>query len=278
MSTIESQHTSTVRELTAGTITVPLDPARPAPPALRVARAIARQAGYGVELVAAVPTGLDERTVDRFLHSHTGGQPAADWADLGPGDAADAVLAHVDDSLPALICLESRARRAAAELALGSVSEAIVRRATVPVLACGPHLEPEERYTRLVVGLDGSELAERAMDEAMRFATTLGASLALLEVLPPDVTVPSDVLETSYLARTRAHAPVRIDDYDTVHHRRPAQALIEAACDEPGSIIVVGTHGRTGWQRLRLGSVALDVVRHAPCPVLVVPPEVSRTS
>ena len=278
MKTIETHQTDTVGELTAGTITVPLDPARPAPPALRVARTLARQAGYGLELVAAVPAGLDELTVDRFLHSHTRGTPTADWIDLGVGDAADVVLAHVADSRPALVCLESRARRAATEMALGSVSEAIVRRSDVPVLVCGPHLEPEERYTTLVVGLDGSAFAERALDVAFGFSSAVGASLALREVLPPDVTVPSDVAETAYLARVRAHAPVPILDYDTIHHRRPAQALIEAACDQPGTIIVVGTHGRAGWQRLRLGSVALDVVRHAPCPVLVVPPEMSEPS
>jgi nucleotide-binding universal stress UspA family protein len=50
----------------------------------------------------------------------------------------------------------------------------------------------------------------------------------------------------------------------------PFQTIIEAARAADVDLIVMGTHGRTGFSHLLLGSVAERVVRHAPCPVLVV--------
>lgn len=50
----------------------------------------------------------------------------------------------------------------------------------------------------------------------------------------------------------------------------PAESIVEAAREAKAELIVVGTHGRTGFERLVLGSVAERVVREAPCPVLTV--------
>jgi nucleotide-binding universal stress UspA family protein len=51
----------------------------------------------------------------------------------------------------------------------------------------------------------------------------------------------------------------------------PAQRLVEAAATWNADLIVVGMHGRSGLERLLIGSVARSVVYHAPCSVLVVP-------
>jgi hypothetical protein len=60
--------------------------------------------------------------------------------------------------------------------------------------------------------------------------------------------------------------------YTGVEHegRRPADVLCRAAADHGADLLVVGSHGRTGLERLLLGSVAERVIRHAPCPVLCV--------
>jgi nucleotide-binding universal stress UspA family protein len=50
----------------------------------------------------------------------------------------------------------------------------------------------------------------------------------------------------------------------------PAEAIVAAAKEEGCEMIVMGTHGRTGFKHLMLGSVAEQVVRAAPCPVLTV--------
>jgi nucleotide-binding universal stress UspA family protein len=52
----------------------------------------------------------------------------------------------------------------------------------------------------------------------------------------------------------------------------PARTIVERASTLPADLVVLGTHGRGGFERLVLGSVTERVLRHAPCPVLTVPP------
>jgi universal stress protein A len=51
---------------------------------------------------------------------------------------------------------------------------------------------------------------------------------------------------------------------------KPAAEIVRAAQYWPADLILIGTHGREGLQRVLLGSVAEAVVRHAPCPVIVI--------
>ncbi len=62
-----------------------------------------------------------------------------------------------------------------------------------------------------------------------------------------------------------------IDEFEAIHDSNPGRALADAAAARSGTILAVGTQGKTGFQRLRLGSVAVAAVRHATCPVLLVP-------
>jgi nucleotide-binding universal stress UspA family protein len=55
----------------------------------------------------------------------------------------------------------------------------------------------------------------------------------------------------------------------------PAQAILQVAANRRCDLIVMGSHGRTGLKRLLMGSIAEEVVRRAPCPVLVVRPHAS---
>jgi nucleotide-binding universal stress UspA family protein len=55
----------------------------------------------------------------------------------------------------------------------------------------------------------------------------------------------------------------------------PASAIVETAVETDADLIVIGTHGRTGLDRLLIGSVAERVVRLAPCPVLTVKPRIA---
>jgi nucleotide-binding universal stress UspA family protein len=74
------------------------------------------------------------------------------------------------------------------------------------------------------------------------------------------------------LARTQrvlADLPV----HEVIEEGEAAAAICREAAARRADVIVVGSHGRTGVRRLFLGSVSERVVRHAPCPVLVVPSE-----
>ena len=62
-------------------------------------------------------------------------------------------------------------------------------------------------------------------------------------------------------------------NYDVLHSHHPARELADLTDRSPVAVMVMATHGRSGWSRLTLGSVAMNVVHHAICPVLVVPPK-----
>ena len=71
----------------------------------------------------------------------------------------------------------------------------------------------------------------------------------------------------------------RIDrnvEFEVLHGSHPARSIVDFAKSEQASLIFLATHGRTGFERLRSGSVAADVLRHAECPVVMFrPPELS---
>jgi len=143
-------------------------------------------------------------------------------------------------------------------------------------------------YSRILVPIDGSATGDRGLEEALSLAKTLGSRLILLHVIegfPGMVDLSSiqsfdegrsatakagrDVLEK---AATRATA--RGVAYDTVLHERKTQRASDAIVHEVGaqqcSLVVMGTHGRRGFNRMLLGSDAELVVREAAVPVLLV--------
>jgi nucleotide-binding universal stress UspA family protein len=145
-------------------------------------------------------------------------------------------------------------------------------------------------YHRIVVALDGSELAERILPHAEALAEKFGATLYLLraaEPIPPSllvaeaaagaVTLPEDTLHqdqqdaASYLRavcqRLRGRGiNAQVEAPDGV----ASGAITTCAAELEADLIAMTTLGRGGLGRAVLGSVADSVVRHAPCPVLLV--------
>jgi nucleotide-binding universal stress UspA family protein len=173
---------------------------------------------------------------------------------------------------------------------LGSVAEEVVRRATVPVwLVRVSDTEPTSfAIRRLVVPLDGSALAEDALRPALALAKRLHVPIHLITVIDVSgalalelavATVNTSRLEET-LIRLFAEAEIRlgracerlrhagVETSTEVRHGSPGQAIVAAA--QPGDLIVMTSHGRTGLPRWFLGSVAEAVIRHASVPVLLV--------
>jgi universal stress protein A len=139
-------------------------------------------------------------------------------------------------------------------------------------------------FQRVACATDFSDTAEAAWDTACDLAQVHRAELTLVHVFPglppsPDVAVPS-VLEVweeqrqwvaSELDRRVADAEARgIRARALVKNGAAPEGLIEAVDELGADLLVVGTHGRTGLERVLLGSVAEAVVRKAPCAVLTV--------
>lgn len=142
--------------------------------------------------------------------------------------------------------------------------------------------------TPILVPLDGSELAERALPVAQRLAGALRRPLLLLRViavtnwayLPPGAVFPPETYEHLLHDEDRAadqylrEAAERAGGVAQIRTLRgdPASAIIDVARERPGTLIVMASHGRTGLARFVMGSVADRVVTYGRVPTLLVHP------
>ena len=116
---------------------------------------------------------------------------------------------------------------------------------------------------------DLSEASRHAFDLACQIARDRGARVVVLHVVPPPNRHSTEVVVGNPLAGFREIAPdLPIDT--RVEKGDPADVILRTAVEVKCDIIFMGTHGRTGLERLLMGSVAEKVMREANCSVLVV--------
>jgi nucleotide-binding universal stress UspA family protein len=157
-------------------------------------------------------------------------------------------------------------------------------RAALP--AAHPAWQPQGRrepsaFKRLLVPLDGSETAAKALDLAARLAGTLDAEVVLFRASWVDPTDNAlayardiDATKNSLREELEVHASALRSEglraRSLVKLNDPAEAILAAVKQTGSDLIVMTTHGRTGFKRWLLGSVAEKVLRAAPRPVLLV--------
>lgn len=187
-----------------------------------------------------------------------------------------------------LVVMGTKGRDGLDHLVLGSVAEAVVRRAPCPVLTVGPAAEASPtRARRILVPTDFSAGSYVALAHALRLARLHGAEVALVHVVEAhaETGLGIEVIGWGENAPHRvdeARAALRelVDDLGApevpVEHYAliglPAPGVLGAAERLGADLVVMGTHGRTGVRRFLMGSVAEKVVQFAPCPVFVVKP------
>jgi nucleotide-binding universal stress UspA family protein len=130
-------------------------------------------------------------------------------------------------------------------------------------------------FARILCPIDFSETAARALSYALAFARWYGAHLDVVYVMDgSDADEPPT--DEDALSRIGEHLPqaggTPVTVSRLVEHGRPHRRIVRLALDRRSDLLVMGTHGRGGFNRLLLGSVTEKVVREAPCPVLTVPP------
>jgi universal stress protein A len=139
-------------------------------------------------------------------------------------------------------------------------------------------------FKRIVCATDFSDTAEAAWDLACELARTHEAELVLVHVFI-ELPIYSEVAVTSIqqvweeqqlTARIQTAVKRGLGARYLLKTGTAPDEIVQAANDEHADLIVVGTHGRTGIERLVIGSVAERVVRTAPCPVLTVKPRATR--
>jgi len=197
------------------------------------------------------------------------------------GDVSTEIV-HMADELGAdLLVVGAHGRTGLGWLLTGSVATSVLRRARCPVLALHSRERPPKVAEKPVVVLptDFSESSAEAGKVARSLARDMGARLIILHVAPFDVllndmVVPvdprlyRDALEDE---RRRADGPdLKYPAESRLSRGDAAEEIIRTAAEVGCSLIVMGSHGRTGLNRLLVGSVAEHVMPRADCPVLIV--------
>ncbi|BCQ28983.1 universal stress protein (plasmid) [Caballeronia sp. NK8] len=145
-------------------------------------------------------------------------------------------------------------------------------------------------YTRILAPIDGSVTSAHAFDEAVKVARANGAELQPLYVVDLQP-IAYDAAATFYpdlreallgegrrlgaqavdrMSREGVKGSPRISEVELTGDDI-AQRILHCAEDFGADLVVMGTHGRRGWRRLVLGSVAERFMRIARCPVMLVP-------
>jgi nucleotide-binding universal stress UspA family protein len=198
------------------------------------------------------------------------------------------LVAYAEDQDIDLVVMGTHGRRGVQRMLLGSVTEEVVRKAPCPVLTVRTDADetPGTAIRRILVPVDFSEASEIAVQHAKEIAQTYGAEIDLLHVVE-EVVYPSAygveppyVPSQSVVARVeKALGTMAREDIGYEHVQVSARigyaplTILDHVESNDIDLIVLATHGRTGLDRMLLGSVAERVLRRAPTPVFIVKPD-----
>jgi nucleotide-binding universal stress UspA family protein len=270
-------------------IVVPLDGSELAERALPVAAALAARIGAELHMTSWVLRDTSVATRHWYLYetarAAAPGTTPTVGVHVGDSVVAGAELAALASASGTAVCMASHGHTGPGRVIFGSVAEAVVRTATQPVLVVGPHADAERLIGgHLLACVDETRASEAVIAPATRWAEALGLDPWIVHVSDPDAAavvrrqdLDDDVAENGYvssLGRRTGHDV----NWDELHGHRAADAIVDFANGSPVGVVVLSTHSRTGWDRVRFGSVAAEVVRRAPCPVLLLGPRSTSTS
>lgn len=243
---------------------------------------------YGVEPYAMAPD-LMQAVSDE---AHAALAAAVEEAKRQGADATGVLLTGVSwsriveiaDGDPAidLVVMGSHGRTGLKRVLLGSVAEKVVRHAPCSVLVVRAG-EPGP-FTDVLVPVDFSQSAQLAVDAAARVVRPGGSGITLLHVIDAPVATNVEAFDLSFMRDLEKSSKKALEEISTKLRQQVdvpvttrvqigyagGQILAVLDDDPTFDLVVMGSHGRTGFKRIFLGSVAEKVVRHAPCPVMVV--------
>lgn len=246
---------------------------------------------YLVEGSSWVPERVTEdihRHLDRVRDELTE-QGVHAFSKIRTGDPAAVILDEAERVGATAIAMSTHGRSGLGRWLMGSVAERVLRNARTPVLLAnravleldGAERVPAGRIERILVPLDGSEKSARIVPLVEEIGRLYESGVVLLHVqavlpaapdpyfvaMPPIPTVAEgEAVLAPHRERLEASGlPVRT----LVVTDRPAARILQAASDEKADLIAMTTHGYSGLARWAYGSVAEKVLRHSPCPLLV---------
>ncbi len=184
-----------------------------------------------------------------------------------------------------MIVMGRRGRTGLKRLAMGSTTARVIGHAPCNIMVV-PHTAQVE-FKNILVATDGSRHSLAAAAEAIGIAKRNKSRLTVVSVVPAEIATPADVEFAMPQRELIAEKEVRdaekcakavkdaaqkegVEARAFVMSGRPADAIVETAKDKGADLIVMGSHGRTGLERLLMGSVTERVIVLSGAAVLVV--------
>jgi nucleotide-binding universal stress UspA family protein len=215
--------------------------------------------------------------------------------DLHTGPVGDVLQGYARRNEVDLIVISTHARSGISRLSLGSVTDSLIRHTTIPVLVVKPpvsYLNPQVggAFRRMVVPLDGSELAEQILPRVVELAQVEDAEITLVNVLVPHSYSQKEIADASlpwwdkdigvaqaYLGgiATGLRRQGVVVTTDIVIGENVASAIGDFASREKADLIAIATHGRGGVARLLHGSVADAIMHSGRMSMLVFKPDMA---
>lgn len=197
---------------------------------------------------------------------------------------AKVIVEYAEKENVDLVVMGTEGRTGVSRLVLGSVAGEVVRNAPCAVMTVRQDTKMPSDVKRVLAPVDLSEFSRPLLRAARDLTASFGASMDVMTVVEPlPFPVPlvgavtlhdlmPDPVEQSKkqldrLVKTTGGLPVSIETH--VEEGHAAMTIVDAAEDMDADLIVMASHGRTGLERIMLGSVTARVVRHATCPVCV---------
>jgi nucleotide-binding universal stress UspA family protein len=256
---------------------------------------LARCLGGSLLLAHVMPPGSVEPTIriarDRLerLVQSARAQGVGAATILLEGEPTEQITGYLLGNPVAALALGSRGDWGNDGGLYGSVADAVLRQSPVPVLVrrapAGPKQAPPAPFRQVVVPLDGSRLAERAVPDALALARAGGGRVLLVQVVQErrpfaggggNLVARELQAAGEYLTSIRERFwQVGVPMEVTVRLGHPADAIRWVVRETATDLVVMATHGRAGLRREHLGSVAQDVLR-ADIPLLLRPPTAVR--
>lgn len=241
---------------------------------------------------------LEIETLNDWLRRPSKSVSGSNWPDLDPlpivqtqiesAAPAEEIVGYAEEKEIDLIVMGTHGRRGIDRMIFGSVTEEVVRTAPCPAFTvrADADVAPGQAVRRILAPIDFSDASDAAIHHAREIALTYGAEIHLLHVVEQPlypstygmdtVSFPTqEVVERveTQLANTArdeiGYEHIRVEA--TVGH--PATSIVDYVEENDVDLVVIATHGRTGLDRMLIGSVAEHVLRRSPSPVFVVKPD-----
>jgi nucleotide-binding universal stress UspA family protein len=264
-------------------IFVSLDGTPQAERALRYAEMLVRSTGGELKLFRAStgggPTDYIERALDSIASRLREAGVMTDW-NVVEGNPVTAILDAARRWQPDFIAMATTRSSGLDRWLNDGVADAIIRAAEVPVLVVPPdreHPSNSKPPTRIMVPLDGTSIAERALDAATELSRSLRADLILMRVIQeanPDSRMQAADAQ-QYVQKIVDDVRAAVPPMHVMSHLAsgsPGSAIAQAAVDLRADLIAMSTRGRGGLARAVMGSTATATLERSIVPVLLVGP------